>query len=64
MSELQPVASWRKILLWIGAVLLWIAVIMSTAEGEAFTWQWWLSVVAAVAVTISAIDMARHPTRK
>jgi hypothetical protein len=63
MSELQPVARQRKILLWIGTVLLWIAVILSTFEGDVFTWQWWLSIIAAVAVTISAVDLSRHPTK-
>ena len=64
MSELTPVAGWRKIAMWLAAALLWLVVIIVTAQGEAFHWRWWLEVIVAVIVTISAIALQRHPTQR
>lgn len=64
MSELQPIAGWRKVAMWIATVLLWVVVIGVTAQGEAFNWRWWLEVIAAVIVTITAITMLRHPSQR
>lgn len=63
MSELQPVAKWRKILIWIGAVCLWVAVIGGFIEGAELGWRAWLGLIAAIIVTITAIDFTRRPTQ-
>lgn len=64
MTTLAPVAAWRKYLITVGAVLLWLAFVAACLDGSAFTASWWLVLVAAVAVSVAAADLLRHPTAR